>query len=867
MFLFESIEQAKMYDRYAALPKTILDNLNPRFKIRGYQDEAFRNYVTYFENPNLRKNGNRTLFHMATGSGKTYIMAGLILYLYQKGYRNFLFFVPLSNIVSKTIDNLTVSSSSKYLFADSIVIDGEPVQIRKVNTFEDSADDAINICFTTVQQIHHDYWDVRENGITAEEFSDRKIVFISDEAHHINADTSKKQSKDEELESRSWEYVVKKLYKANPDNIMLEFTATCKLDNPNIRKEYENKIVYNYDLKHFRHDRYSKEVQTLQSGLDFIDMCFQAMIISQYRLHLFNDLHQDIKPVVLFKSAKIAESQEFVELFEKTLSSLNGAYLERFTEIELSIVKKAFNYFSEKGISLDLLAQELKEGFGPDKIVQINNDSSIKTNSKLLNTLESKDNPIRAIFEVKALDEGWDVLNLFDIVRLYDTRDAKNGVPGKTTIQEAQLIGRGARYCPFVVDDENERFLRKFDDDLENRYRICEEMYYHCHTNSKYIDELHKALVETGMMDQNVTVQELKLKDDFKQSRLYRDGIVLVNEQVDLGEIKFDSFPDSIKSKIYTYRASNKSAELTNIINLEITTQTPHETKTFTYTVRQISEVNYNIVHSALRRFPRLKFSYLKETYPSLESMKDFIMSEDFLGSIRIDIVSSDDEPSLEDLHRACVDMANHISEGLGDIKRSFKGSENFKAVPFRSIFFDKLVNYADPMGEGIGVPQSQSHQWRLDLSEKDWYAFNENYGSGEEKGFVKYFSERVHSLQSVYDSVFLVRNERHMHIYSFDEGRRFEPDFLLFLGKEGEPIHQLQVFIEPKGENLLQTDAWKQQFLLEMEEKYAIDPSVLQTGTEYSIMGLPFYNNTIRKDFDESFEELGTVPEKWIGK
>ena len=51
-------------------------------------------------------------------------------------------------------------------------------------------------------------------------------------------------------------------------------------------------------------------------------------------------------------------------------------------------------------------------------------------------------------FAVDMLNEGWDVLNLFDIVRLYDTRDGKvtkNGfVAGSTTNAEKQLIGRGA---------------------------------------------------------------------------------------------------------------------------------------------------------------------------------------------------------------------------------------------------------------------------------------------------------------------------------------------------------------------------------------------------------------------------------------
>ena len=864
MFLYDRVELSKAYNSYEEVPKCVLDNLNPEMKIRPYQEHAFRNYVTYFENPNLRIVGNRTLFHMATGSGKTLIMAGLIIYLYQKGYRNFLFFVPLSNIKSKTIENLTVPSSPKYLFADSIVIDGNPVRIRQVNSFVDSTDDAINICFTTVQQIHHNYWDVRENGITAEDFQDRKIVFISDEAHHLTVDTAKKLNKEEETESKSWEYVIKSLYKANHENVMIEFTATCNLDNPNIHAEYENKIIFNYDLKQFRRDRYSKEVQTLQSDLDFMGMSLQAMVISQYRLHLFNDLHQDIKPVILFKSSKIADSEDFVSQFERTVGSLRGSDLEPLTEVKVSIVQRAFRYFESKGISLELLAKELKEGFSPHNIIAINNESSIRSNDKLLNSLESKNNPIRAIFEVKALDEGWDVLNLFDIVRLYDTRDAKNGVPGRTTIQEAQLIGRGARYCPFILNDPKERYVRKFDKDLDSEYRICEEMLYHCHTNSKYIDELHKALVETGIMDSNMMSRSLDLKKEFKESNLYRHGVVLVNEQIELDKLTFDSLPEDIRERTYQYKSPSKSASIITIMDMMEISKSSEKSKTFGFTVKQIADMNYNLVHSALRRYPRFNFSELKKTYPDLLSMKEFITSDNYLGGIHIDITTAEEQPAMEDLHKACIQMANQVSEAIGSMKRSCIGSHNFKSIPFKDLFFDKLVNYSDPNGEGLGTPQSESHEWRLDLSDKKWYAFSENYGTGEEKGFVKYFSEHVHSLESTYDMIYLVRNERHMHIFSFDEGRRFEPDYLLFLGKNGEPAHQLQIFIEPKGSNLMETDAWKERFLLEIETVGSPDSSIISKDVEYFLKGMPFYNNLNRKQFDESFNELPALSSKW---
>ena len=80
-----------------------------------------------------------------------------------------------------------------------------------------------------------------------------------------------------------------------------------------------------------------------------------------------------------------------------------------------------------------------------------NNDSEAEHNQILLNTLEDDNNPIRAVFAVQKLNEGWDVLNLFDIVRLYEGRDSNNGNPGKTTLSEAQLIGRGARIIPLLL--------------------------------------------------------------------------------------------------------------------------------------------------------------------------------------------------------------------------------------------------------------------------------------------------------------------------------------------------------------------------------------------------------------------------------
>ena len=74
--------------------------------LRPYQEECFRNFLMYIANEfDGKQTRPHLLFHMATGSGKTLIMAGAMLYLFEQGYRNFLFFVDSTNIVEKTKDN------------------------------------------------------------------------------------------------------------------------------------------------------------------------------------------------------------------------------------------------------------------------------------------------------------------------------------------------------------------------------------------------------------------------------------------------------------------------------------------------------------------------------------------------------------------------------------------------------------------------------------------------------------------------------------------------------------------------------------------------------------------------------------------
>ena len=851
MFLYEQLEQAKMFGAYQELPSYIPDNLNPALPLRPYQNAAFQNFITYFENPHLRKRPSQTLFHMATGSGKTLIMAGLMLYLYRQGYRNFLFFVNLSNIVQKTKENFLNAASTKYLFAEEIVLNGERIPVKEVQNFQSCDENAINICFTTTQGLHSDMWLIKENGISFEDFDGKKTVLISDEAHHLNVDT-RRMNRQEEESYHSWEQTVRNIFERSNDNVLLEFTATCDLNNPNIRAAYESKIVFDYDLKRFRADLYSKEILTLRSDMSIMDRALQAIMLSQYRLKVFEDNRLSVKPVVLLKSAKVADSTAFMEAFIDAVRNLTGATLERISAaIDNPTMQKAYAYFRKNGISFDQLAQELREDFSAEHCISANDDTEAEKKQLLLNSLEDADNPYRAIFEVKKLDEGWDVLNLFDIVRLYETRQSGGRKISQSTVSEAQLIGRGARYCPFQLNDEQPKYQRKYDDDLDNELRICEELHYHCQNDSRYIGELHNALREIGIDPDKVVTRKYVLKDEFKQDSLYIEGLVFINDRIVHSRDEVTGILPSVRDKVYTVTlATGASGE--DIIMEDSAGASGSQPGTYLYSTSfgQIAEINYAIVNKGLAAFPVYKFKTLKSYFPHLRSTREFITSENYLGNIRIDIRSRYEAPTMAVLNTAAGIVLGKIAEKLSAIEESYEGTKEFTARRIHEVFSDKTVNYTDPHDGGVGISQNDASvamNQRIDLSREDWFAFTDNYGTSEEKAFVAYFKDYVDRLKTVYCKVYLVRNERQFHIYSFEAGERFEPDYVLFLQKNKEDgYEQLQIFIEPKGSLLVASDQWKEDFLLQMKDN-AVAKTVFVDDNEYLIWGFHFFNTEMR--------------------
>lgn len=843
------------------IPNYITDNL--KYPLRPYQKEALERYLYYKDNDSNKVLPEHLLYNMATGSGKTLLMAAIILEKYHQGERNFIFFVNNDNILTKTRANFLDSGSNKYLFADKIVINNCVVNIREVSDFSDSINNSINIVFTTIQKLHQDLNTPRENRLSYEQFEDISVVLLADEAHHLNAGLNKNEKSD----NSSWTATIEAIQASAEKSSLFEFTATIDLNDKSIAQKYKNHLLYRYDLKRFRLDKYSKDVLFHLVDSDTNNRMLQGIIISQYRKKVALKNGLNIKPLVMFKSKKINDNQENLNSFLEMLENLNEENLKMQRDMaKTGILKNAFDFFDSQSISDINLIKELQDDFREERLLLI--DGRHKTSDRLneVNTLENPDNEIRAIFAVDMLNEGWDVLNLFDIVRLYDTRDGRvtrhGFVPGSTTNTEKQLIGRGARYYPFVFDENKaEMYTRKFDFNEFHELRVLEQLHYHSVNNPNYISELKQVLIESGIYDdQNQVERTINLKDDFKHTPTYTNGVVWMNEQISQqdkwskqNESLFDTsfIPDSFAVMLPIQSSKDFSAFDNNVPILSVAESLSLKK------IKYKDLITKNITRTAINRNKSYIFSNLLNAIPGLQSIENFM---DMLENIELIITGNQISvynPSQEQKLYIVEQLLAFLEKDIISVNEKYYGSDKFKPYPIKKIFSDKILRkyVINNMGHAeVGKSQKtvSETQYYEDLDNLKWYAYDDNFGTSEEKLLVKAIKEIMPELETKWTDIYLLRNEKAVRIYNFSDGQAFEPDFLLFANDKKTGNVSWQIFIEPKGSQFLDSsntfgnskEGWKEKFLLEITAR--TEAKTLIDDDRYRIIGVPFYNNII---------------------
>lgn len=832
------------------VPSYLEENLS--HELRPYQKNALSQFIYTQESNVADISYNHLLFHMATGSGKTLVLAATMLYLYrEKNKQNFVFFVNSDAIIKKTKDNLTNINSSKYLFKrEGIIIDGTHIDIKLVDVFPTIQDPAtIYLKLTTIQKLHLDLTEPRENTLTYESLEEKEIVLLADEAHHINSWTrrDKKKLNTAEAEERTWEKTVNKLLVMNPANRLLEYTATIDLTRDVLFEKYKDKIVYQYDLKRFMDDGYSKNVTLLRADEDDVGKMMNGILLSQYRRYIARDHGIDLKPVILFKSNTIAKSKEMNQALLDVIRQLTVIKLKEMIERGYSTYQydrntwgKMYNYY--KNMDLNKVFRDIKWDFSEANMLNANSSDFLsEDNALLLNSLEDLNNPIRAIFAVARLNEGWDVLNLFDIVRISEGASKTR----KTTDSEAQLIGRGARYYPFEYRGEKS-YIRRFDT-VSSDLKVIESLHYHTINDNEYIENLEKSL-ETANLQVKVDQYErleAKIKDAFRNHDIFKTGKIYINKLIQTTEKDYNNL--------------GKYDVLTSYdIPFETTLEQQYGSNEVERAVIQTHEINWkvdrNYIQKAVQRNPFFHLSNLKEYVPSISSIDTFIDSSDFLGNLTLYIslpsgLNINDIQPMERL--SMVDrFFSHMEKKIRKNYMKERGTPVFEGIAFSKIINDYQVELSKVNNN---VSQMQQIVKSRNMRSHDWFVYDKAIVNGLESSFIDFISNYVGRLKRKYDEVYLIRNERKVKIVEIDGIRGFMPDFLLYLQDENCTY---QVFLEPKGDHLRHKDKWKEDFLTSLLTRN--DVEVLSENEDVRLIGLKFYSETsnIKESFRNDFIE-----------
>lgn len=833
----------------------IKDNL--KHKLRPYQNQAIYslNYTQTRKKPN-----KHILFNMATGSGKTDTMAAAILYMYTEfGYQNFLFVVNTNAVVSKTKENFLNTNSAKYLFNDPIMIDGQRIEVKSVNRFPNSQEPGtIYLRLTTIQTLANELNSFKENGLTFEELEKTKLVILADEAHHFNSNTKSKKG----IEEKSWEILLDKIRQSNPENRQFEFTATINLDKDEVYQKYRDKIAFKYDLDKFMNDGYSKNVYRLESQNDDETKMLNAVLLSQYRKRIAKENGIDnFKPVILFKSNQVKQSLEARDNFLDMISNLNASSLAEFliTQKEISqslTLTKTYKYWIEQDMAQTVV--ELQRDFKPLTTINANDTSKKglledKNDFNNLNTLEDINNPIRTVFAVAKLTEGWDVLNLYDIVRI-----GEQSVTVKQTDSEAQLIGRGARYNPFIYQGERS-FVRRFKNNDSTELNLLESLYYHTINDVKYISNLVKSFDKMNLVSESdnpddFIIHTAEVKESFKKSNAYKYGKLYHNQLEEVPETEYNNLAK------YGF---NRDTITIDMNDSTIEHERQQESKINERDSKDIvitdlrNEKDLRILKKAMSRDKFFRYAELSKWIPTIDSLDEFMSSENWLGNLKIvasipynkNYDQNDNIFKLKVIEKALTQVKNSIKSNF--LKK--RGTNKFDSVNLKDVVVDykkrvstrgttQSITKAEPMGKD------------------SWFVYDNAIVDGLEKSLIELIRGMIEELKAQYKEVYLIRNEETVNklkLYEFDNQSEvahyegFLPDFILYLD-DGSVTYQL--FIEPKGDQLKERDSWKEALLKKIKPE---NIELMGENKDVRLYGIKFYSFGNGREIEEEISNI----------
>ncbi|MFP6345819.1 restriction endonuclease [Helicobacter pylori] len=600
----------------------------------------------------------------------------------------------------------------------------------------------------------------------------------------------------------------------------------------------ENLKAFTYTLKEFSENKFCKNIYSLSYENKELETRFLGACVSSLYKELLAQHHniENFKPCILFKSERIEESKKNQERFNTFLENLSPLDLENFFHYSRNaFFKAAKNFFDEKNYTPNLVAF-LQTKFKKSTQINTNNEKELEKGMLLLNSLEDRDNPKRVIFSVDKLNEGWDVLNLFDIVRL------KNKASQKDTIKDAQLIGRGARYYPFSYNDFKpsriEFYQRKFD--FSNPLSALERLDYHAIYNSEFIAQLNNELRELGL------------------------GLI---------EKEKTTIPLTPTKRFKCYYASNTKDKKKNLFNMDYSDSI---------------EVKLQSLHAPLFAFNvrEKKVDFKEENKGDRTYFKphtlDKIPINYFLKALNLKNLNFKTLKRAFKKH-AFNNKVGFIKQYISPLKTNFHKSQKFDnneillklAVYIIENLKDTLLKEQDkPSVSALELKEFETHErslsaseWEKDIPFYEWLLFKDmrKLDSDLERDFLGFINDHKEVLDKKFKEWCVLRNDHFTELKVFCNienspyyAQGFEPDFILFAQTHSDEFLGFTCYMEAKGEHLEPSNAWKEEFLEMLE-----NATLKSHNKKLHLKGLPFFtlhNNkykSVNDEFATAFDQI----------
>lgn len=810
-------------------------------------------------------------YEMATGSGKTMLMGASIYFLNQKfGIKNFLIITPAStDIYQKTIRNFEVGNF------ESVWADDTPFTFNLItgdnysqNLFFDDTKQANIFIFNiskfgtnasnTQKTWENAVWkDENGNSISIKQFlQDKKLVIITDEAHHHQST------------------VAKKIIHNFLPTATLEFTATAVEDVKGQDKKNQT-IVYKYDIRRFLEDGHGKLVRAValagegKSKKDEVAQSEKLKLITLFLIHLLkreaiklDPKSANIKPLAF---VKVKNDTIYTQKVFNYIKSELSSDLENIEIILLKIQQQDLEitsllseqYITQYKSNILKLRQDIQQV--ADTSIFYYGNSDKETEKKFLNI---RKNDVEIVVYMQRLDEGIDLPNIFSMAVIND-----NNSDFKTSVK--QIIGRGVRL---------NKDKREFDDDANIFKANAEKLHIVCDQGKNFEEVILAIQKEFGLNNKYLSFDKEKspvinkaksdllknrsiprIKADFKRKPevdllgLIKDTETIVNRFID--DNCFEGAEDDVK-RFLKYRPDSFFVEVDVFSDKEVYHKQIQQGGGIPTTLTISDKDTKTIYSRILKNLP-----CLPDTETSKNAFKNYISKFNEIGLQYYRIDDADDTLAFNLFRDAfCNYYKNKIEKDYFNLDfREIQAEDSFYLPTY---FKDYEIKIPDDLIENklrlkikdkaksIELIDAQVHFFGYEKSIYDYDKFD----SYTEFHFADYLDVILKKVAAE-NKPFWVRNQRNVF---FEYGsKKYYPDFLLF--KDGQFY-----IVETKGEVFADH---KKNALLKRLEQIPGDENTI------GYKGLLVFSNQMDKmgyeywDFEKFIQEAESAFEKHQSK